>query len=74
MTLLGFISGTEILIVLFILFFIFLLPLIALIDILKSNFEGNTKLIWVIAVIFLPLIGTILYFLMGKNQKIKNSI
>jgi len=72
MILLGIISGAEIIIL--ILLFVLLLPLIALVDILKSKFEGNTKIIWVIVVIFFPVIGTFLYFLIGKNQKIKNSI
>lgn len=70
MTILGLFGSAEIMIVLIVLLFIFILPLIALVDILKSNFEGNTKLIWVIVVIFLSLIGAILYFLIGKNQKI----
>lgn len=43
---------------------------IALIDILRSNFEGNNKLIWVIVVVFSNVLGFILYFLMGKNQKL----
>lgn len=53
---------------------IFLLPtllwLIALIDILKSNFKDSTsKIIWVLIVIFLPIIGSILYFIIGKENK-----
>jgi hypothetical protein len=59
-----------------ILLLILLLPVIfwvvALIDILKSNFQGNNKIIWVLVVIFLPLIGAILYFTIGRNQKIQN--
>lgn len=52
------------------------LPLIlviaALIDILRSNFrETNTKLIWVIIVIFVPVIGSLLYFILGGSQKTK---
>jgi len=75
MTLLGFFGPIELIIILIISLIVFLLlPLIALVDILKSKFEANTKIIWVIVVIFLPVIGTILYFLIGKNQKIKNSI
>jgi len=69
MTTLAFIGGAEIVLLLIVLLFILLLPLIALVDILKSNFEGNTKLIWVIVVIFLNIVGAILYFLIGRNQK-----
>jgi hypothetical protein len=46
--------------------------IIALIDILKSDFrDTNGKIIWVLVVIFLPVIGSILYFLIGKSQKIQ---
>jgi len=50
---------------------VFLIPIIALIDILRSDFKGNEKLIWVLVVLFTSFIGTILYFLIGRNQRIK---
>jgi len=56
--------------ILLILFILMLVPLIALIDILRSNFEQNDKLIWVLVVIFLPLIGSILYFIIGRKKKV----
>ena len=58
---------TEI-IVLFVLF----VPiwLIAFVDILRNNFKGNDKLVWLIAVIFVPFFGPICYFLIGRKQKI----
>ena len=49
----------------------FILPIIALIDILKSEFKNNDKHIWVITVIFLSVIGAILYFSIGRNQRIQ---
>jgi len=54
-----------------ILIIIILLPLIALIDILTNEFTGSNKIIWVIIVIFFPIIGAILYFLIGTRQKIR---
>ena len=61
---------------LIIVFIFILLPsifwIIALIDILKSDFrDTNGKIIWSLVVIFLPVIGSILYFLIGKSQKIQ---
>lgn len=50
--------------------FNFLIPIIALISILRSKFEENNKLIWIIVVVFLNLIGAILYFLIGRKQRI----
>ncbi len=73
MTILGFIGGLEIVILLILLLFILLIPLIALIDILKSDFEGNNKLIWVIIVVFLSIIGALLYFFIGREQKVTDT-
>lgn len=60
---------------LIVVFIFILLPsilwIIALIDILKSDFkDSNGKIIWLLLVIFLPVIGSILYFAIGKSQKI----
>lgn len=45
--------------------------LIGLIDISKSKFHGNDKIIWVFDVVFSNVVGTLLYFTLGTNQKIK---
>jgi uncharacterized membrane protein YhaH (DUF805 family) len=47
-----------------------ILTIMALIDILKSEFKGNDKIVWVLVVLFFNLIGAILYFTIGKKQKI----
>lgn len=40
-----------------------------IIDVLRSNFTSSTdKLIWILVVILLPLIGTILWFLIGRGK------
>ncbi|MFZ6008459.1 MAG: PLDc N-terminal domain-containing protein [Nitrospirota bacterium] len=59
---------------LFIMLFLFgFIPFIfAFVDILRSEFKGNNKLIWLLAVIFVPLIGSIAYFIIGRKQKIKH--
>ena len=49
-----------------------ILWLIALIDCLRSNFSGDQKLIWVLVIILVPLLGAILYLIMGRNDKVKN--
>jgi len=58
---------------LILLVFVFvLLPFVmAFIDILRSEFEHNNKLIWIIAVLLAPVIGSIAYLLIGKKQKIR---
>jgi len=43
----------------------------ALVDVIQGEFQdSNTKLIWVIVIIFLPFIGSILYLLKGRQNKI----
>ncbi|MFT7149804.1 MAG: hypothetical protein ACI82Q_001664 [Nonlabens sp.] len=59
---------------LLVLFIIFGLPILvmlgALIDILKSEFQvQQNKLIWALVTIFLPLLGAILYFVIGRSQR-----
>ena len=49
-----------------------ILWLTALIDILRNNFLGNNKIVWILVVIFIPIMGAILYLTIGKNQKLKN--
>ncbi|WP_411768666.1 PLDc N-terminal domain-containing protein [Winogradskyella sp. A3E31] len=46
-------------------------PLIALISILKNNFRGNEKFIWILVVLFLPVLGSLLYFIIGRSKRIK---
>jgi hypothetical protein len=48
-----------------------LLPLIALFDILKNQFKNQSiKLIWVLLVIFLPLFGPLIYYAIGRSQRL----
>ncbi len=51
---------------------VFVFWLWALIDILKNEFTGSNKLVWLLAVVLVPLIGVILYFFIGREQKIRN--
>ena len=69
MALAGIFGGMGIFMILLIFGFIILLPLIALIDIIRNDFDGNNKLMWVLIVLFLPFLGSVLYFLIGRNQR-----
>lgn len=61
----------QIIIFLFIIILPTLLWIFALIDILKSDFKDDVnKIIWVLIVILLPILGSILYFILGKTHKI----
>ena len=49
-----------------------LLPIIALFSLLKSIFkDSTTKLIWVLVILLVPVAGPILYFFIGRRQRVK---
>ena len=71
MNYLGMIGPWQIIILTFV--FLGIIPtIIALIDILKSKFNGNDKIVWVLVVLFFNLFGAVLYFVIGRKQKILN--
>ena len=40
-------------------------------DVITSNFANdNDKLIWVIIVVLVPLVGAVLWFLIGRGKRI----
>ncbi|WP_460560127.1 PLD nuclease N-terminal domain-containing protein [Ferruginibacter profundus] len=52
---------------------ILLFWLSALVNVLKSDFKDSvTKLIWVVVIIFLPMLGSLLFLFIGRVQRITN--
>jgi len=41
----------------------------AIINILQSSVSNEKKLIWIIAVVLLPLLGLILWFFLGPRER-----
>ena len=48
---------------------ILVLDIIALVSLLKSSAGTGTKILWAVLIILLPLLGMILYFLMGPGRR-----
>lgn len=46
---------------------VFILDIIAIVDVLKSSHDTGKKLLWILLILFLPFLGMILYFLVGKK-------
>lgn len=67
----GFLFGSGILVTILVILFIILLPLFAVISALMSNLPATEKIIWILVIIFLPFLGSLLYFLIGRNQGAK---
>jgi len=42
----------------------------ALIDVIRRDFEKDiNKLVWIIVILFMPMLGGILYFFVGQSKK-----
>jgi heme/copper-type cytochrome/quinol oxidase subunit 2 len=48
---------------------ILVLDVIALVSLLKSSADSGTKILWALLIIFLPVLGMLLYFLMGPGRR-----
>lgn len=46
---------------------ILVLDIIAIVDALNSSMDSGKKALWVILILILPVIGMLLYFLIGKK-------
>ena len=48
---------------------ILVLDIIALVSLLKSGADTTNKILWALLIILLPLIGMVLYFLIGPGRR-----
>lgn len=44
-----------------------IIDIIVIVDIIRGNKDMEKKVLWIIAVIFLPILGPILYYVIGKK-------
>jgi hypothetical protein len=47
---------------------VLILDILALVKLLKSGADSTTKILWALLIILLPILGMILYFLMGPGR------
>lgn len=47
---------------------VLIIDIVVIADILKSSKDTEKKILWIIAVVFLPILGPILYYIVGKNR------
>ncbi|MCM8761320.1 MAG: PLD nuclease N-terminal domain-containing protein [Candidatus Omnitrophica bacterium] len=47
---------------------VLILDIIAIVDVLKSAMDTGKKVLWILLVIILPVVGMVLYFLLGKKK------
>ena len=48
---------------------VLVLDIVALVSLLKSSADTGTKILWVVLIVLLPVLGMILYFLMGPGRR-----
>jgi len=47
---------------------ILVLDILAILDCVKSNKSGGQKALWIVLILVLPLVGLVLYYLIGKKK------
>lgn len=47
---------------------ILVLDILAVLDCIKTQQDSTKKILWIALIVFLPLLGLILYYLVGKKQ------
>ena len=47
---------------------VLILDIVAIVSVLGGSGTSGHKLLWVVVIILLPVLGMILYFLIGKNS------
>ncbi len=47
---------------------ILVLDIVAIVDCLQNQKDTQKKILWVILILLLPVVGLILYYLMGKGK------
>jgi len=47
---------------------VLVLDIVAIVDAVKSSMDTGKKALWIILVLVLPVIGMILYFVIGKKK------
>jgi hypothetical protein len=48
-------------------FAIVIIDIIVIVDILRGNKDMEKKVLWIIAVVFFPILGPVLYYVIGKK-------
>ncbi|HQQ97832.1 MAG TPA: PLDc N-terminal domain-containing protein [Cyclobacteriaceae bacterium] len=46
---------------------VFVVDVIIVLEILKSNKDNEKKILWIILVVFLPVLGPVLYYVIGRK-------
>lgn len=51
--------------------FMVILEIIAIVDVTQTSLSGKKKLLWIILILCVPFLGVVLYFLLGRPEKLQ---
>lgn len=60
----------QLILILITVFFGIIATIIALVDIVRNEFSGNNKIVWLLVVLLTNFLGVLLYFIIGRKQKL----
>jgi hypothetical protein len=43
------------------------LDIVAIVDVARSSLEPKRKLLWVLLIVFVPMFGVLIYYLLGRK-------
>ncbi|MBF0479899.1 MAG: PLDc N-terminal domain-containing protein [Candidatus Omnitrophica bacterium] len=46
-----------------------ILDIIAIVDVLRGYLSGAKKILWIVLIVIVPVVGAILYFLLGRPEQ-----
>lgn len=46
---------------------ILIIQIVAIIDVVRSNRDTERKILWILGIIFLPVLGSIAWYLVSRN-------
>ncbi len=47
---------------------VLVLDIVAIVDAVKSSLDTGKKVLWIILILVLPILGMVLYFLLGRKK------
>ncbi len=63
----------QIILILITVFLGIILTIVALIDIVRNEFSRNNKIVWLLVVLLGNFLGALLYFIIGRKQKLQKT-
>jgi hypothetical protein len=46
---------------------VLIIVIVAILDIVKSNLNSEKKILWILIVLFVPILGSLLYYAVGRK-------